>query len=316
LTPSFLSHASCLTASLIETIVCYLELTPYSCLTVEESRYDRLLGKFKHSLTAEIMISPLITAISALNTLPQCGEKQSDFEVSLLALSDHLHLSPEETSAQLFRLQNQGLLIYSLSRKCIYLNISTQPGIGNLQSFESWLGNLAAALTREMNSKFESSAERVQDVWEFGKIIADSLNRSAAQERARSFLLAYMTDGPLNGVPHVRGSDCGFPFIHSPRLEYGDALEEQNTEIQKCQRQIDLLFKDPSVEDIVARIQLAAPPDLPTTEFRAVVIAKILLGLQTSQIQLADWEHRSQWNSSRAISFPTVLSLCLTYRTS
>jgi hypothetical protein len=260
------------------------------------------------------MISPLITAIVALNTSSLCSNNQSDFEVSLLALSDHLQLSPEETSAQLFRLQNQGLLIYNLSQKCIYLKICAQSAIGSAQNYEPWLWDLASAFTRELNSKFQGAAERVQDVWEFGKIIADHSNSTPVQEMARDFLLGYMTEGPQACSPSANDTtpNSAYPFIHSPDLCYGDTLDDQNQEIQKCQRQIDILFKDPSVEDIVARIRLVRP-DLATNEFRAVVISKILHGVQTSQIQLADWEHRSQWNSCRAISFPTVLSLCLTY---
>jgi hypothetical protein len=275
------------------------------CLVVEESRYDRITGKLKVSVFSEQSTS-LVQAISTLNKISTSPQNQSDFEVSLLALSSHLQLSPEETSAQLFNQQNRGILLYKLSRKCLYLTIEKQPSLSSVDGVETWLWKLANSLSKLLKSKLQAAAERVQDVWRIGKILA---NESDSEERGRQFLHDYMTDGSLD--PLATSQEPQFPngFIHRPYLHSSDLSAEDSEDLLKCKRQIDILLLDPSLRDILQRFHFSGSEEM-TDELRAVTIAKILHGVQSSQIRAADWEHRAQWNSCRMISFPTILSLC------
>jgi hypothetical protein len=297
-------------ASLIETIVSYLEENDSVSLVLEESRYDRITGKLKVSPASE-QSTPLVQAISTLNTISASPQGQSDFQVSLLTLSSHLQLSPEETSAQLFHQQNRGLLVYKFSRKCLYLTISKQPSLLALENLETWLWKLASSLTELLKSKLRAAAERVQDVWRFGKILVGD---SDAEERGRQFLHDYMTDGSLS-PPTAQEAPFPDGFIHNPSLHPSELCDEHSPDLHKCKRQIEILLLDPSIRDILQKFPFFASQEM-MSELRAVTIAKILHGVQSSQIRAADWEHRAQWNSCRMISFPTILSLCQSHRSS
>ena len=295
---------------MIETIVSYLEEHESVSLVAEESRYDRIIGKLK-VLPASEQSTPLIQAIATLNTIAPNPLTQSDFEVSLLTLSSHLRLTPEEASAQLFDQQNRGILVYKFSRKCLYLTISKQRSLFALDNLEAWLWKLASSLTKLLKTKLQTAAERVQNVWRFGKILDGG---SHAKERGEQFLHDYMTDGSLS-PPTPEEAEYPDGFIHNPTLHSSNISDEDSFELHKCKRQIDILLLDPSIHDLLQRFHFIGSEEM-MSELRAVAIAKILHGVQSSHIRVADWEHRAQWNSSRMISFPTILSLCQTSRSS
>lgn len=280
-----------LEVSLIETIICFLEEEPYFCLRFHESRFDKITGKLKDFIDSD----PLVKSILKLNQSPS---SQSMFEVSLLALSNNLGITPDETSTLLYQAQSQGALIYQLSRRSLYLTIT--PPL-ECPDIDSWIREMARSVTRTLHSKLDAAGQRVQDVWNFGKLISGAAD-AESNTNAEQYLQNYMSDHNQR-VNH--DSQEVSPLIHLPELRFNNSYESQ--EVLKCKRQIDILFSDPAVNDLVERILASGEGN---RDLKAVVISKILHGVQTTHIKSVDWEHRAQWNSCLAVSFPTLLSLC------
>lgn len=257
-----------------------------------ESRLDKVTGKFKSKCSDE---DPVIKAIVEINQSPS---NQVDFQFSLLSLSIYLRMSPDEAASLLYRSQGRGILLYQLSKKSLYLTIR-RPFQSPLQ-VGSWIQEIAVSLGNFLNSQLYAAGNRVSNVWSFGKLIS-SETVDETERFARQYLETYITEGNSS-------LDCcaPSPLIDQPTLRYYDPCEIE--ELNKCKRQINILFNDPAVNDLVSGI-LQSEVDV-GEGLKSQVVAKILHGIQTVRIKSADWEHRAQWSSCRMISYPTLLSLC------
>ena len=338
--------------SLIETILCYLELKPYKLISQEGTHFDHIQGNFKTNFHSEFEFDALLRTISKVNQIKSsdCENEtgRNSFEVSLLTLSLDLQLPPEIIFSKLYNLQKREILVYNISQKSLYVKISDSVYENIVDSFEQWIWKLSQQLTEHLSQKFETLANRVVDIWKFGHLltnISDPLhdilgNEGGNQEVAREFLSSYMMSGHITHEESELSSklsSCPLPFIHSSITSnpsstsssssssnvnsHNSCLTEEKKlqHLQKCQQHINILTIDPFLDEVLDKMilqhvkQTFSPIKLPQLrkELKAVMIAKILHGHQSSLIQLSDWGHRAQWGACKIISFSTIVSLCL-----
>lgn len=108
------------------------------------------------------------------------------FKVSLMDLSNHLRMDPDQVSCALFAKQKQGIISYTISEPAVYCSLSrqvfstsfrsfleTSPQQDLSSAFDAWLRDLAASISSVVAKATDDAAARVLDMWRVSTVIAD-----------------------------------------------------------------------------------------------------------------------------------------------
>lgn len=176
-----------------------LELPPFSLVSVEDTRCDRLKGQCKVSSRVDFdndrVLSALLEAcIKRDGTQSLEGHQESgnlEFDLSLLQLSLKLGIPTDQLSQILYEHQCSGRIIYAMTELCLYVRV-TPPDLCRLDSISTardidlWIWDTTRTLHKQHLSRCGDTSKKLLDMWRLGLVIASHNHVDVGQETKSS----------------------------------------------------------------------------------------------------------------------------------